>query len=109
MRFLLPLLTLGVALAGCSGGSESPEAAPTEAAEENFASPAEEAPAPAPEPLPSAEPVPEVDTNLALPPEEPVAPDEQVLDDADATGMTSRINRDEPQSDAGEPEPVEDK
>lgn len=39
-----------------------------------------------------------VDANavaIAPPPEEPVAPDAQMLEDADATGMTARVSRDE--------------
>ena len=41
---------------------------------------------------------PPADTNTAaidVPPEEPVAPDAQMLDDAEATGMTARVVRNE--------------
>ena len=52
----------------------------------------------APVETPTAEPTPAPDANavaIAPPPEEPVKPDAQVLDDADATGMTARVTRDE--------------
>lgn len=55
-----------------------------------------------PDAPPSAEPTetlpPTVDANTAaidVPPEAPVAPDAQMIEDADATGMTSRVSRDE--------------
>ncbi|MCP3734887.1 hypothetical protein M9979_08390 [Sphingomonas sp. RP10(2022)] len=60
---------------------------------------------------PVAEPSPLPDANTAaidVPPEAPVKPDVQVLDDADATGMTARVTRDEvPPSDqpANDPAP----
>jgi ABC-type enterochelin transport system substrate-binding protein len=47
---------------------------------------------------PSATPTVAVDSNTAAidtPPEAPVAPDAQMIDDADATGMTARVSRDE--------------
>jgi hypothetical protein len=50
---------------------------------------------------PSAEPAPvanAVDANavaIAPPPEAPTEPDAQMLEDADATGMTARVSRDE--------------
>ena len=47
---------------------------------------------------PSATPTAAVETNTAAidtPPEAPVAPDAQMIDDADATGMTARVSRDE--------------
>lgn len=42
---------------------------------------------------------PAMDTNSAaidVPPAAPVAPDAQMIEDADATGMTARVSRDEP-------------
>ena len=55
-----------------------------------------------PDALPSAEPTeslpPTVDANTAaidVPPEAPVAPDAQMIEDADATGLTARVSRDE--------------
>jgi len=47
---------------------------------------------------PSETPTPAADTNTAaidVPPEAPVAPDAQMIEDADATGMTARVSRDE--------------
>lgn len=47
---------------------------------------------------PTADALPPPDVNAAAiepPPPAPVKPDAQVLDDADATGMTSRVTRDE--------------
>ena len=51
-----------------------------------------ETPTVAPEPSPDANAA----AAIAPPPEEPIKPDAQVLDDADATGMTARISRDAP-------------
>lgn len=57
-----------------------------------------------PEALPSAEPVatPTPIANVAdVPPEKPVAPDAQMIEDADATGMTARVSRDDAPAAAG--------
>lgn len=88
------------ALAGCSR-SEPDEAPPTEnAVTDETPPPVEETRAPEPAPAP-AEPAPAPSANAATPPPAPaVAPDEQMLDDADATGMTARSSRDEPTTDA---------
>ena len=51
-----------------------------------------ETPTVAPEPLPDANAA----AVIAPPPEAPIKPDAQVLDDADATGMTARVSRDAP-------------
>jgi outer membrane biosynthesis protein TonB len=89
-RLMLPLFaTAALALAGCSR-EPAPAPEPTPSVEE----------APTPEPTPTAEPTPIATpselTNVtaALPPEEKPAPDEQMLDDASATGMTARARRD---------------
>jgi predicted small lipoprotein YifL len=87
-----------LSLAACS--RSEPEQAPSA---ENFA--AEDAPLA--EPTTSAD-VPVAEPSAAearaeaansamidVPPEAPIAPDAQVLDDADATGMTARVSRDE--------------
>lgn len=55
--------------------------------------------APAPEPVPTFEPLPEpspspVPTFESAPPP-PIEEDEQMIDDAQATGMTSRIERED--------------
>ena len=49
----------------------------------------------------SAGPPAPVDTNAVAeaPPPEKVAPDAQMLDDAEATGMTARVTRDAPPAD----------
>ncbi len=85
-----------LALSACS--QSEPEQAPDANMSDEVA-PEETA---TPEALPSGEPAelapPVEDTNTAaidVPPEKPVAPDAQVLDDADATGMTARVSRDE--------------
>ncbi|KTT76242.1 hypothetical protein [Sphingomonas endophytica] len=55
---------------------------------------------PTPEPTPTEEPTPVVEPSpepsndtAALPPAEDPAPDQQMLDDASATGMTARTDR----------------
>ncbi|MCU6455032.1 hypothetical protein LPN01_13175 [Sphingomonas sp. A2-49] len=83
-------------LAACS--RSGPEQAP-EAENMAEATPVEDVTPVAP---PSDEPAP-VETNaidanavaIAPPPEAPTAPDAQMLEDADATGMTARVSRDE--------------
>ena len=58
-------------------------------------------PTPTEEPSPVVEPSPEPsnDTAMLPPPEEP-APDAQMMDDASATGMTARSDREQRQDDA---------
>ncbi len=102
---LAGLMALGV-LAGCS--NSEPENPPAEAPETSTVS---DAPAPAPEaPVTTtvAEP-----TGLQPPlvvPEaesvEPTPPDAQVLEDADATGMTARVRRDEAPSPSADETPT---
>lgn len=100
------LLTIG--LGGCSRSSEEPVPV-----EENLVEPIEmpePAPVDTPEPLPTPSATPE--TNLAAEAPPPIAPgpDEQMLDDASATGMTARASRDEaPAADAAPVEQVERK
>ncbi|MBY9061586.1 hypothetical protein K7957_01395 [Sphingomonas yunnanensis] len=86
---MLPLLaTAALAIAGCSREPEpAPEPTPSEEAV-----PTPE-PTPAPEPSPVASPSDLTNNTAALPPEEKPAPDEQMLDDASATGMTARARR----------------
>lgn len=91
---LAGLMALGV-LAGCS--NSEPENQPPEAPETSTVS---EAPAPAaeaPATMTTAEPT-SLPPPVAVPeaePAEPTPPDAQVLEDADATGMTARVRRDE--------------
>jgi hypothetical protein len=92
------LLTLG--LGACQRSNDEP--APVENAVEPVESPEPVATdTPAPLPAPSVMP----DTNLAeeTPPAIAPAPDEQMMDDASATGMTARASRDEVPTDDGSP------
>jgi predicted small lipoprotein YifL len=101
------LLALSL-LAGCSR-SEPDEAPPAENAVSDEALPApEETRAPEPEPAPEPAPVATANT-VAPPPAAEIAPDEQMLDDADATGMTARATRDAPVTDAPPANETEDK
>ncbi len=94
-------LLLAGGIAGCS--NENVPDAPIE----NSAFDEEAAPPAEPNAEASFEPAPVIADNAAamappaeeLPPPPPVAPDQQVLDDASATGMTSRTTRDQPQQD----------
>ncbi len=87
-------LLAAMALAGCS--RSEPEQPPTDTnMVEDTGVTESEAAAPASveaAPVEAAPPAPAV---VEPPREKPVAPDEQMLDDADATGMTSRVTRDE--------------
>ncbi len=93
-------LPLALALAAC--GDSEPERAPDETVREETVEappPVEEMAAPAPLPVDNrAEAAVEEDPT---PPEAPVEIDQQVLDDASATGMTARSTR-------GEGSPVEE-
>ena len=51
--------------------------------------------APAPVEAAPVEAAPAAPAVVEPPVEKPIAPDEQMLDDADATGMTARVTRDE--------------
>lgn len=84
------------ALAGCS--RQEPEAQPTETnMTEEVVAPVAEAPAPAPAPLVTPSPTP----TEASPDAAPIAPDEQMMDDAAATGMTARSERGDDTGDTG--------
>ena len=96
-------LLAAMALAGCS--SSEPEQPPTDTnmVEDTGVTETEAAPAPVETaPVEAPPPAPAV---VEPPREKPIAPDEQMLDDADATGMTSRVNRDEaPTENEAEPQ-----
>jgi len=86
-------LFLATGLAACSG-SDEPDAPIENSAFD------EDAPPPTPLPEENYEAAPPVTENLSavapaeeLPPPPPIEPDQQVLDDASATGMTSRSTR----------------
>jgi hypothetical protein len=85
------LLTIG--LGACSSSSEEPAPAETNQVE----SADEREPAATPSPEPSPTPSATSDTNLTAeaPPEVAPRPDEQMLDDASATGMTARASRED--------------
>lgn len=87
---LLVAAMAALSLAGCSR-SEPEEVPATNEVVENVAPVEEPTMAPPPPPLNM------VETNAAepLPEAPPEAPDEQMLDDASATGMTARATRDE--------------
>ncbi len=95
-------------LAGCSR-SEPDQPPPVDNAVTEEAPVREEPPAPAPEPAP-VEPAPAPVSNVvAPPPAAEIAPDAQMLDDADATGMTARANRDAPATDVPQANETEEK
>ncbi|MES2054669.1 MAG: hypothetical protein V4564_01915 [Pseudomonadota bacterium] len=85
---------LAAGLAGCSGSEPAP--APTE----NSDVISEPTPEPSASPTPEAAPVTDANATAEVAPHEPaVAPDEQMLDDASATGMTARTSRGEQTAD----------
>lgn len=85
------LLALTI-LAGCS--SSEPEATPNEMSDENVVPEGDVPEAEPVTPVETAKPEPTTPTNIMVAePEAPVAPDAQMLDDADATGMTARLPR----------------
>jgi glucose/arabinose dehydrogenase len=103
-RIAAGLMALAL-LAGCNNKSE-PDTQPSET--ENVGADAQPEPVqpepatPTPEPAPVERPTP-VATPIAAEPREPApSPDAQMLDDADATGMTARITRQESQGNAGQ-------
>jgi PBP1b-binding outer membrane lipoprotein LpoB len=87
-------LLAAMALAGCS--SSEPEQQPTDTnMVEDTGVTESEAAAPTPVETAPVEVAPPPPAVVEPPRETPVAPDEQMLDDADATGMTARVTRDE--------------
>ena len=97
---LTGVLTAGLlALAACSQSEPEQPLTENDAVEE--IAPEE---TPSPVETPDAEPTGAAMENMAAiapPPAAEIAPDMQVLDDADATGMTARVSRDEaPAADA---------
>ncbi|WP_267396253.1 MULTISPECIES: hypothetical protein [unclassified Sphingomonas] len=99
---LATALLTAAALAGCSKAPHD-DAPVMENAVNDPGVPEEAAPTPAPE-LP---PEPAVETNASVatpPPEAEIAPDVQVQDDADATGMTAHMPRDEQPANNTEPQ-----
>ena len=101
----LALTGLALSLASCSGGSDETEA-PANAVQEapivenmgfeNMVEPLAPTETPTPSPTPSASPT-------------PVAEREQMQEDAEATGMTARVERSEASADETQPAEVERK
>ena len=91
-RSLLGLAAAGMLVAACHRHEEPPPENESNGAVIDTLPPARPVPAPKP-PEPEAPPPPV--SNLAeIKPAPADTPDQQVLDDADATGMTSRVSRD---------------
>ncbi|MGY2736870.1 hypothetical protein [Sphingomonas sp. UYP23] len=113
MTSKFPLALTAVLLIAALGACSQSTEAPTH--DDNYA---ETRPEPADEALPAApetrapdpEPTPTADTNMtaALPEKAPPpAPDEQLMDDASATGMTARTTRGDPSNQAAPTEQTE--
>ena len=104
MKATRPLLAAAAALlalnlAACSDEPETPTA--ENRAELNDEAVEEITPEPTPiaTPTPIVEPTTDANASVDLEPEPVTAPDEQMLDDASATGMTARAVRDQPTND----------
>lgn len=100
---LFAVAGLALMLAACSGGSDEPAAPANEVQEapivenmgfDNLVPPVAPSETPSPTPTPTATPSPQ-------------APEEQVQDDADATGMTARVDRSD--TGANETAPAEER
>ncbi|HEX8445548.1 MAG TPA: hypothetical protein VF649_02940 [Sphingomonas sp.] len=110
MKTRLPLLlsaALLVGLTACNRSEPAPEPAP-------YNEPIAEEPAPEPEPRPEPEPVTPVSNAAetvteAVPPPEPTPQSEQMLEDAEATGMTARVAREDTATDENDTRDVEEK
>lgn len=108
MRSSAPILALAALtlLAACNGRHERDQPVNETVAE----TPVEPAPVePAPEPVETPPPPADINASEALPPPEEAAPDEQMLDDASATGMTARVSRDDEAPAADEALPAEER
>ncbi|WP_294266155.1 hypothetical protein [uncultured Sphingomonas sp.] len=108
MRFPLrpALVLLPLALAACSGEPEQPAPEGPDANLTEAMPTPEPLPTSTPEPVATPSPTPTFD---AAPPPK-VAEDQQMIDDAEATGMTARVTRDEQRpTDEETPVPVEEK
>lgn len=95
MKTILSLAAAALTLAACSGSERDNPPADTNV-EELAPTPPSVVAEPTPEPSPSPTPSP----TETLPPEAAAAPDEQMLDDASATGMTARANREQEEAPA---------
>jgi hypothetical protein len=92
-------------LAGCSGSAD--ESAPVENATGDVEPLTQEETRPVTSPVPATTEPTTVNLTAEAPPEEAPAPDDQMMDDAAATGMTARAPREEVATEDGETgEPV---
>ncbi len=94
---------LALTLAGCSRSSDEQAPLPDNEISDNYA--AEPLPEPTPEQSSTPEALPATDLNAtaeALPPAAERTVDEQMNDDAFATGMTARSTRGQTRDDAGD-------
>lgn len=104
-----PVLLLAAAAlaAGGLGGCSRSEPEVAEEANAAIEQPVPDAapPSPVAPPSPASAPTADANSSAALPPAAETAPDEQMLEDASATGMTARASRDE--ADAAETAPAD--
>jgi PBP1b-binding outer membrane lipoprotein LpoB len=109
LPFAVAAALLTVGLGGCSRSDD--ETAPAENYTDAAPQSDEQPVAPPPTVAPEAAPTETGDTNttaLAAPDAAPPAPDEQMMDDASATGMTSRTSRGERADNETAPSPAPD-
>ncbi|MEN2784968.1 hypothetical protein ACFOKI_14950 [Sphingomonas qilianensis] len=85
---------LALSVGACSNGDSDAATIENNAAFDEVAPLSEPEPAPAALPTPEAEQTTDANASMDLPPEPITPPDEQMLDDASATGMTARATRD---------------
>lgn len=104
LRRLTPLIMAGLLVVGATACSREPELPPLGNAADEPA-PHDTATPDAAPPTPMATPTTETMANATAPAAAPVAPDEQMLDDATATGMTSRSSRGDDSGDTPAPAP----
>lgn len=103
MTKLLPALLFAVALVACS--RSEPEAPPeTNVSAQSVPTVASRTPVASPVPTPAASPA--ANASMAVPPPVAVGADEQMLDDASATGMTARVQREQQVGEGGELAPA---
>lgn len=101
----LLLIAAALAAGGLGGCSRSePEASPEANAVIEQPVPDISSAGPVTPPPATAEPTADANSSAAVPPAAETAPDEQMLEDASATGMTARASRDE--GDAAETAPA---
>ena len=93
---LAALIATGVLLSACHKAPEAPANEANETNETNVAVPLPEASPPPPNVVPEAKPLPPVKQTAVAPPDNyAVSDDEQIREDAEAAGMTSRTHTDE--------------